>query len=260
MVESTQDLRVELAQATRVLARHNLVGMFGHVSVLTEDPQTYLVCPGAGARKDRCRPSEVIELDLDHDFEPGLPLELYMHSEVHREHPEIRSLVHVHSPALVSLSAMADAPTDLLMMHASFWPEQMPIWEETDLVRSRADAKKLIEILGGEAIALLRWHGAVIVGATLQEAVFRAILAEEHAQQLVTRCHTVGHWPACRAPWIAPISTAACCLRAPTTCTGTTRARSWNWPPEPEGPGSSSARRSICRPVATSTRGLALPV
>ena len=38
MVESTQELRVELAQATRVLARHNLVGMFGHVSVLTDDP------------------------------------------------------------------------------------------------------------------------------------------------------------------------------------------------------------------------------
>ncbi len=145
MVESTQELRVELAQATRVLARHNLVGMFGHVSVLTDDPQKYLVCPGAGARKDRCRPSEVIELDLDRDFEPGLPLELYMHSEVHREHPEIRSLVHVHSPALVSLAAMADVPSELLMMHASFWPERMPIWEETDLVRSRSDAKKLIE-------------------------------------------------------------------------------------------------------------------
>jgi methionine synthase II (cobalamin-independent) len=34
--------------------------------------------------------------------------------------------------------------------------------------------------------ALLRWHGAVIVGRTLQEAVMRAILAEEHAGQLVT--------------------------------------------------------------------------
>jgi HCOMODA/2-hydroxy-3-carboxy-muconic semialdehyde decarboxylase len=180
------DLRAELAAATRILAAHQLVGMFGHVSVLTEDPQRYLVCPGAGARKDRCRASDVIELDLDHEFEPGLPLELYMHSEVHRLKPHLRSLIHVHSPGLVALAAMAEVPSELLMMHASFWPQAMPVWEEPDLVRERSDAQRLIGILGDEAIALLRWHGAVIVGRTLQEALMRAILAEEHAQQLLT--------------------------------------------------------------------------
>jgi ribulose-5-phosphate 4-epimerase/fuculose-1-phosphate aldolase len=72
------------------------------------------------------------------------------------------------------------------MMHASFWPHVMPIWDEVDLVRDRTAAQRLIGVLGDEAIALLRWHGAVIVGKTLHEAVFRAILAEEHASQLVT--------------------------------------------------------------------------
>jgi ribulose-5-phosphate 4-epimerase/fuculose-1-phosphate aldolase len=180
------DLRVELATATRILARNGLVGMFGHVSVLTEDPSRYLICPGAGTRKDRCRPADVLELGLDHEFERGLPLELYMHSEVHRHNPQIRSLIHVHSPALVALSAMADIPTDLLMLHASFWPNSMPVWDEPELVRDRAAAQRLVHILGDEAIALLRWHGAVIVGSTLREAVFRAVLAEEHAQQVVT--------------------------------------------------------------------------
>lgn len=186
MADTVEDLRAELATATRILARHQLIGMFGHVSALTDDPQRYLVCPGAGARKDRCRPADVLELDLDHEFEPGLPLELYMHSEVHRLKPHIKSLIHVHSPALVALAAMAEVPAELLMMHASFWPEAMPVWEEPDLVRDRAAAQRLIGILGDEAIALLRWHGAVIAGRTLQEAVFRAILAEEHAGQLVT--------------------------------------------------------------------------
>lgn len=182
---SEQALREELATGTRILSRHNMIGMFGHVSVLTDDPQRYLVCPGAGRRKDRCRPTDVIELDLDYEFEPGLPLELYMHSEAHRLNPRIGSLIHVHSRALVTLSAMREVPTDLLMMHASFWPEQMPMYEKADLVRDRAAARDLIEILGDEALALLRWHGAIIVGATLREAVFRAVLAEEHANQIL---------------------------------------------------------------------------
>jgi HCOMODA/2-hydroxy-3-carboxy-muconic semialdehyde decarboxylase len=186
MPEEPADLRSELATATRILASRHLIGMFGHVSVLTDDPQRYLVCPGAGARKDRCRSTDVMELDLDHEFEPGLPLELYMHSEVHRLKPHIRSLIHVHSPALVALGAMADVPTQMLMLHASFWPAIMPVWDEADLVRDRAAAQRLIGLLGEESIALLRWHGAVIVGRTLHEAVFRAILAEDHAHQLVT--------------------------------------------------------------------------
>ena len=81
---------------------------------------------------------------------------------------------------------MAQVPAELLMLHASFWPRVMPVWEEVDLVRDRAAAQRLIGILGDEAIGLLRWHGAVIVGRTLHEALFRALLAEEHASQLVT--------------------------------------------------------------------------
>jgi len=179
-------LREDLATATRVLARHGMIGMFGHVSVMTDDPQRYLICPGAGTRKDRCRPSDVIELDLDHEFAPGLPLELYMHAEAHRRSPEtIRSLVHVHSPALTSLSALAEIPTELLLIHAAFWPTAMPVWDEAELVRDRARAERMIELLGDEALLLLRWHGAVIVGATLKEALMRTIMAETHAQQLL---------------------------------------------------------------------------
>jgi HCOMODA/2-hydroxy-3-carboxy-muconic semialdehyde decarboxylase len=185
MPEADTDLRAELATGTRILGRHGLIGMFGHVSLLTADPQRYLVCPGAGMRKDRCRPGDVIELDLDHEFAPGLPLELYMHSEVHRLKPHIGSLIHVHSPALTTLSAMSEVPGELLMLHASFWPRQMPVFEEPDLVRERDAAQRLIGLLGDEAVALLRWHGAIIVGRTLREAVFRAILAEQHAEQIL---------------------------------------------------------------------------
>jgi ribulose-5-phosphate 4-epimerase/fuculose-1-phosphate aldolase len=188
MRQGNQVLREELALATRILARHELMGMFGHVSVLTEDPQRYLICPGAGQRKDRCLPCDVIELELDDDFAPGLPLELYMHSEVHRLKPEIRSLIHVHSPALLALSSLERVPGELVMLHASFWPEAVPVFDDADLVRDRKTAQRLIWLLGDESLALLRWHGAVIVGSSLREAVFRAILAEQHAEQLLRAC------------------------------------------------------------------------
>ncbi len=175
------DLRADLATATRILARHQMIGMFGHVSLLTDDPARYLICPGAGRRKDTCRPEDVIELGLDDEFRFGLPLELYMHAAAHRADPGIKSLVHVHSPNLTTLAAMAEPPGELLMIHASFWPERVPLWERPELIADHRSGAELIEIMGDSAIALLRWHGAVIVGRTLQEAVFRTILAEYHA-------------------------------------------------------------------------------
>ncbi|HVN61727.1 MAG TPA: class II aldolase/adducin family protein [Gaiellaceae bacterium] len=187
MQQGDATLREELAAATRVLGRHEMIGMFGHISVMTDDPQRYLICPGAGMRKDRCRASDIIELDLDAEFKPGLPLELYMHAAAHRQQPErIRSLVHVHSRALTALSVLADVPTDLLMIHAGFWPEQMPLWDDPDLVRSHELANKMMDIIGDESMLLLRWHGAVIVGSTLKETLFRTLLAETHAQQWLT--------------------------------------------------------------------------
>lgn len=178
---SVPDLRGDLATATRILARHEMVGMFGHVSVLTEDPQRYLLCPGAGKRKDLCRPEDVLELGLDDDFGPGRPLELYMHAEMHRAKPEIRSLVHVHSPNLTALACLEVPPTHLLMIHAAFWPAEIPLWERPELVTDHEAGRELVEVMGDSAVALLRWHGAVIIGRTLQEAVFRSVLAEHHA-------------------------------------------------------------------------------
>jgi ribulose-5-phosphate 4-epimerase/fuculose-1-phosphate aldolase len=185
-MDGRDELRQELATATRILGRHEMIGMFGHVSLLTNDPQRYLISPGAGRRKDTCRPDEVFELGLDDEFEFGLPLELYMHAAMHRAHPEIRSLIHVHSPNLTALAAMEEPPTELLMIHASFWPEQIPLWEQPDLVRDHEDGRALVELMGDSAIALLRWHGAVIVGRTLREALFRTTLAEYHAGILLS--------------------------------------------------------------------------
>lgn len=185
MTERENELREELATATRILGRHELIGMFGHVSLLTDDPSRYLICPGAGKRKDRCRPEDLLLLELDEGFAPGRPLELYMHAEMHRAKPELRSLVHVHSPALTALSAMEEIPGELLMIHASFWPDAVPVWDSPELVRDHAAARAMVELFGDAAVGLLRWHGAVIVGATVREAIFRAILAEQHARQLL---------------------------------------------------------------------------
>ncbi len=176
----------DLALATRVLAEHDLIGMYGHVSVFP-DPATdrYMLSPGAGFRKELCRPEDVIELGFDDAFRPGLPLELYMHSEMHRAHPAVGALIHTHAAALTELSLFTEVPGDAMLLHAAFWPDAVPVYELPRLVVKREHAAELINIMGTSPIALMRWHGAVVAGRTLSEALFRTIYAERNAELLV---------------------------------------------------------------------------
>jgi ribulose-5-phosphate 4-epimerase/fuculose-1-phosphate aldolase len=183
----------DLALATRVLADHDMIGMYGHVSVLPDPAgDRYLLSPGAGFRKELCAPGDVIELGFDDLWRPGLPLELYMHSEMHRRHPEVRALVHTHAPALTELSLYTDVPGDALLLHAAFWPDVVPVYELPQLVVEREHASELIDVMGLESVALMRWHGAVVAGRSLSEAVFRSIYAEKNAQLLLTRLRAGG--------------------------------------------------------------------
>lgn len=182
---SIQTLREELAVAARILARHGLIGMFGHISSLLPGNRRFLIHPGAGSRKDLCMPADLFDVELDDEWHLGQPLELYIHSEVHRLSPEVKSVVHVHAPGLVHLSLLPEAPGDALVFNAAFWPDKVPVYNDTDLVRDRAGARILAELLGDATVALMRWHGAIIAAPTVRQAVVRAIHAEENARLLL---------------------------------------------------------------------------
>lgn len=183
--------REHLAEATRIAAAHDLIGMFGHLSYYPE-PGTdrYLLSPGAGSQKQLCTSDDIFEMTFADEWVQGLPLEIYMHSEAHRMRPEIGALVHSHSPGLTRLSALEQIPGDALLLHASFWPDSVPVYQENRLVVEREEAVDLIEQLGESPLILMRWHGAVIVGATLEEAIYRAIQAEANAHALLAALST----------------------------------------------------------------------
>ena len=50
------------------------------------------------------------------------------------------------------------------------------------LIRNQALGESLAQTLGGNAVALMRGHGSVTVGGSLQQAVFRAIYTEANAR------------------------------------------------------------------------------
>ncbi len=183
----------ELALANHILFREGVVDGFGHVSVRHDKrPDRFLLARNMAPALVSA--DDIVEFDFD-----GNPvnakgrtiyLERFIHAEVFRARPDVMSVVHSHSPAVVPFSVVKSSPLRPICHMSGFLGEEVPNFEirdhagdESDLLitNSRLGAA-LARTLGGCNCALMRGHGSTVVAPTLKEAVFRAVYTEVNAR------------------------------------------------------------------------------
>ena len=187
------ELIEDLAVANHILADQGVVDGFGHVSVRSvEDPRTFLIARSMAPAL--VRPEDILRFDLDgaetsNDTRPGY-VERFIHAEVYRARPEVRSVVHSHSPSVIPFTVAKDAKLRAVYHMCGFLGEETPVYEIRDdageasdmLIRTRALGASLSRRLGGHAAVLMRGHGSTTVGDSLKQAVFRAVYLELNAK------------------------------------------------------------------------------
>ena len=181
----------DLAAASRILAAQNVVDAFGHVSMRHPSaPDRYLMAKSISPA--RVLPEDIIEYDLDSNpvnaNGRGSFLERYIHSEIFKARPDVMSVVHSHSPSVVPFG-LVGVPMQAMFHTAGFIAAGVPIFDiaekfgATDmLVGNIEKGVALIEVMGSHDIVLMRAHGSVACGPTLQTAVFRAVYTEMNAR------------------------------------------------------------------------------
>jgi HCOMODA/2-hydroxy-3-carboxy-muconic semialdehyde decarboxylase len=124
------------------------------------------------------------------DRDKKLYYERWIHGEVYKARPNVNAIVHSHSPTVVPF-ASTKAPLRPLLHNAAFLGFGAPTFEirdiiaNSDLMISTAElGKAMASKMGPTAdVVLLRGHGNVVVGPTIQIAVFRAYYTEMNARQ-----------------------------------------------------------------------------
>lgn len=181
----------DLVAANRILAHHGVVDAWGHVSVRHDrDPDRYLMSRSLAL--ELVTADDIIEYDLDSVAGEGrgrtLYLERFIHGEIYRARPDVQAVVHHHSPSVIPFGVSAQPLRPIYHM-AAFLGDGVPVFEirkfggMTDLlVRDAALGRALAQTLGRHTAALLRGHGAVVVGPTIQHAVARSIYMEMNAR------------------------------------------------------------------------------
>jgi HCOMODA/2-hydroxy-3-carboxy-muconic semialdehyde decarboxylase len=182
----------DLVAASRILADQGVVDAYGHVSARHDrDPNRYLMSRSLA-------PALVTAADLmewDLDSVPVDPrgrmgfIERFIHGEIYKARPDVKAIVHNHSPSVIPFG-VTSAPLQPLYHMSGFLGGGVPVFdiktatgESTDmLIRTPALGRALAQTLGERPVALLRGHGAVVVGASVQVAVFRSVYTEMNAK------------------------------------------------------------------------------
>jgi ribulose-5-phosphate 4-epimerase/fuculose-1-phosphate aldolase len=187
-VETEAELRVKTAVMCMMLNLQGSIGMFGHVSIRVPGTDRVLISPGAGSEKGAIRPEQVFVFDIHGEIleHPGgeIPLEWRIHTQIHRDRPEIMSIAHLHARHSILLG-VANRELVPVFLHGAFLHTGVPTWDDARLVVNDTQAASLSKALGDAVAVQQRAHGSVVVGETAEICFFRCTFLEENARKQV---------------------------------------------------------------------------
>lgn len=181
----------DLVAANHILFNEGIFDAYGHVSARDpDDPERFLlarhVAPSLVTRSD-IRTFDLAGNVLDGEGEK-LYTELWIHAAMYAAQPGVNGVVHSHSLSILPFGATRTAlqpiwaPAAFLSLGVAHF-DTRDVAGDTDLmIRTPALGRALAEAIADRPVALMRGHGATVVGKSLREAVFRAVYVEANAK------------------------------------------------------------------------------
>jgi ribulose-5-phosphate 4-epimerase/fuculose-1-phosphate aldolase len=188
--QPAQALVDDLVAANRILYKKEIVDGLGHVSIRHDkNPQLYVLAaeraPGLVTQDDLA----IYDLDSNAQtlYERRPYNERFIHGEIYKARPDVHSVVHCHTPSLVTF-CVCQVPLRPLYHMSGFLGRGVARFEirevggMTDMLCSTpALGAALAKSLADKQIVLMRGHGATMAGQSVKHAVFRAIYASLNA-------------------------------------------------------------------------------
>ena len=181
----------DLVAANRILAREQVLDAFGHVSVrLSGRVDRFLLARSLAP--ELVTAADILEYDLD-----GNPIdargrasyrERFIHGEIYRARSDVRAIVHCHTLSLIPFG-VSGVPLRPIYHQSAFIAQGVPVFEirtaagMTDmLITDGRLGRALAQTLGNKPAALMRGHGAVVVGDSIPNVVGRSVYLDINAR------------------------------------------------------------------------------
>lgn len=181
----------DLVYANHILYQQEVLDGFGHVSVRSDKDPTHFLMARSMA------PALVTTADIMEYDKEGEPVdargrnsyvERYIHAAIYRVRPDVKSVVHSHSPDIIPYSVTGTTlrpvyhVSAFLRLGAPIFDTQEGFGDTDMLIRDNKLGDGLAKVLGNSGIALIRGHGFVAVAESTQVAVYRSIYTQLNAR------------------------------------------------------------------------------
>ncbi|MEU9336947.1 class II aldolase/adducin family protein [Streptomyces sp. NPDC048290] len=182
-----QHRKTQLALAFRIFARYGFdEGIAGHITARDpEFPDRFWVNPYA-VHFSRIKVSDLLLIDEEGRVVEGErrtnKAAFWIHSSIHRARPDVTAVCHAHTLHGRAFAALDKLLDPIVQESCAFAGDHVLFDEYKGLVLERAEGERIAERLGGARAAILRHHGLLTVGRSVEEAAWWFITMERAAQ------------------------------------------------------------------------------
>ena len=185
--------KLMLAAAFRIFGKFGFAeGVAGHITARDpEHPHTFWVNP-FGVSFNRIKVSDLIRVDEGGNIVEGKHQLLNqaafaIHSGIHKARPDVVAAAHAHSTYGKTWSAFGKLLDPLTQDACAFYDDHSIYDEYTGVVLDTSEGDRIADALGNRKAALLKNHGILTVGNTVEEAVWWFVSMERCCQvQILT--------------------------------------------------------------------------
>jgi len=183
-------LKRKLALAGKVLAANGQSDFTrGHISVRLPGKKPLFLMKPHSVGLDEITPANILTIDLDGNVVAGKARrhsEVFIHSEIYKARADVGCVVHTHPPYAIALSG-SGRPVKALSQAGALFRGDAGVYDDTiALIRSPELGAGVARALGSGRAVLLKNHGVVVAGASIEETVIGAIMLETAAMIQLT--------------------------------------------------------------------------
>jgi ribulose-5-phosphate 4-epimerase/fuculose-1-phosphate aldolase len=175
--EAEWELRVDLAACYRLVAKYGMTDLiYNHITARVPGPEHHILISAYGMLYEEVTASSLIKVDLagnivekpDHGYSVNAAGYI-IHSAVHEAREDAQCVVHTHTPAGISVSAMEEGLLPLSQTAMRFHGH-LAYHEYEGPAFNRGEKRRLVDHLGAHNAMILRNHGLLACGPSIPQA------------------------------------------------------------------------------------------
>jgi ribulose-5-phosphate 4-epimerase/fuculose-1-phosphate aldolase len=109
------------------------------------------------------------------------PTEAAIYTEIFKVRPDVQAIIHCHAPMCIALS-LADQKIDAIHMQSSHFAGGVDIYQKPIFIIDEDEGKELARELGKNDAIVIKGHGIVAVGKSVDEVFTRTLYLERSAK------------------------------------------------------------------------------